>query len=115
MNDMNQILRKCAVVVAMLCAFVLSLSAQNTLTGRVVSENGSPLPGVFVSVKGTNNATITDNDGKFTLSADSTAPALVFQMLGMMDQEVPIGTRTSFNVVMAAPVNKKTHQPYAGF
>ena len=101
MNDMNQILRKCAVVVAMLCAFVLSLSAQNTLTGRVVSENGSPLPGVFVSVKGTNNATITDNDGKFTLSADSTAPALVFQMLGMMDQEVPIGTRTSFNVVMA--------------
>ena len=101
MNNMNQILRKCAVVVAMLLAFAVTMSAQNVLTGRVTSENGSPLPGVYVLEKGTSNATITDADGNFTLKAASTSPALVFQMLGMVDQEIPIGNRTRFEVSMA--------------
>ena len=100
MNTMNQIFRKCALVVAMLLAFVMTLSAQNTLTGRVTYDNGDPMPGVYVAVKGTQNATITDMDGNFTLKAAPSANTLVFSMLGMVGQEIPIDGRSVFNVIL---------------
>ncbi|HVU97793.1 MAG TPA: SusC/RagA family TonB-linked outer membrane protein [Puia sp.] len=39
------------------------------ITGTVLSEDGTPLAGVTVSVSGTNRATVTDNNGKFTIDA----------------------------------------------
>jgi len=55
----------------------------------VVSDAGSgdALPGVAVSEKGTNNATLTDFDGKFTIKADKGA-TLVFSSMGMESKEV---------------------------
>ena len=97
---MNQILRRCAVGVALLFAFVVGASAQNALTGRVTDENGNPLAGVYVAVKGTQNATSTDTDGYFNLRAASSANTLVFSMLGMVEQEIPIAGRSVFDVVM---------------
>ena len=98
MNNINQLLKKCVVAVAMLFGLVVSLSAQNTLTGRITDENGSPLPGAFVSVKGTQAATVTDADGYFTLSAPASGTTLVVSLLGMLEQEIPIEGRTRFNV-----------------
>ena len=100
MNTMKHIFRKCALAVAMLLGFVASLSAQNTLTGRVTYDNGDPMPGVYVAVKGTQNATITDMDGNFTLKAAPSANTLVFSMLGMVGQEIPIDGRSVFNVTL---------------
>ena len=55
----------------------------------VVSDAGSgdALPGVAVSEKGTNNATLTDFDGKFTIKAEKGA-TLVFSSMGMESKEV---------------------------
>lgn len=55
----------------------------------VVSDaaSGEPLPGVAVSVKGTNNAELTDFNGKFTIKADNGA-TLVFSSMGMETKEV---------------------------
>ena len=55
----------------------------------VVSDAGSgePLPGVAVSEKGTNNATLTDFDGKFTIKA-ANGTTLVFSTMGMETKEV---------------------------
>ena len=55
----------------------------------VVSDAGSgePLPGVAVSEKGTNNATLTDFDGKFTIKA-ANGTTLVFSSMGMETKEV---------------------------
>ena len=62
---------KLAVAVIMMLAFVFQAYAQNTLTGRVTDENGDPMPGVYVAVKGTQNATSTDADGNFTLRTNA--------------------------------------------
>lgn len=71
------------------------------LTGTVTSsEDGQPIPGVQVVVKGTTLGTITDLDGNFSLTAPSDATALVFTYIGMASQEIAIGTETNFTVTM---------------
>ncbi len=62
---------------------ITQVFAQNrTVTGTVTAkEDGLPLPGVTVKVKGTTNGTQTNGAGKFTLSAPSGA-TLVFSFVG---------------------------------
>jgi len=55
----------------LLLMFIASLSvaiAQKTVTGIVTDESKSPLPGVSIVVKGTSVGTVSDVDGKFSLS-----------------------------------------------
>jgi TonB-linked SusC/RagA family outer membrane protein len=71
-----------------------------TVSGRVTSsEDGSPLPGVTVQVKGTNTGTQTDVDGKFSLSAPDNG-TLVFRFVGLKTLEIAIGGRSSIDVKM---------------
>src|SRR5665648_1255761 len=68
----------------LLCFFVVmthNLFAQNVVTGTVKDDTGQFLPGVSVVVKGTTTGTITDNDGKFSLSVPNNA-TLVFSFIG---------------------------------
>jgi hypothetical protein len=73
--------------------FVLSAWAQErVITGRVSStEDGSALPGVNVVVKGTTTGSVTDADGKYSLSVPSSGGALVFSFIGLKTTEIPIG------------------------
>ncbi|MBG0861218.1 MAG: TonB-dependent receptor [Bacteroidales bacterium] len=68
-----------------------------TVTG---SEDGLPLPGVNITVKGTTVGAITGADGKYTLSAPAGSQALIFSFIGFVTQEVPIQSRTTINVVL---------------
>ncbi len=75
------------------------------LTGTVTSsEDGEPIPGVSVSVKGTTLGTITNIDGQFELRVPNDAQTLVFSFVGMKNFETPIGTQTTFNVSMQTDV-----------
>jgi TonB-linked SusC/RagA family outer membrane protein len=57
--------------------------AQTTVSGKVLSgEDNSPIPGVNILVKGTNNGTITDTDGAFSISTSSASDVLVFSFVG---------------------------------
>ncbi|MGB4456749.1 MAG: carboxypeptidase-like regulatory domain-containing protein, partial [Flavobacteriaceae bacterium] len=53
----------------LLLAFVvqISFSQNKSVSGVVSDQNGSPLPGATVLVKGTNNGTTTDFDGNYTI------------------------------------------------
>jgi TonB-linked SusC/RagA family outer membrane protein len=71
-------------------AFMLAVNfAIAQSVSGVVSDAGSgePLPGVAVSEKGSNNATLTDFDGKFTINVGEGA-TLVFSSMGMETKEV---------------------------
>ncbi len=80
----------------------LVVNAQTrTITGTVTSsEDGKPIPGVSVAVKGTTLGTITNIDGEYTLKAPLEAQTLVFSFIGMATQEFAIGERTVINVVL---------------
>ncbi|GEO07258.1 SusC/RagA family TonB-linked outer membrane protein [Adhaeribacter aerolatus] len=70
--------------------------------GRVSSENGEPLPGVTVVVKGTNVGTTSGADGNFTINVPDGKGTLVFSFIGFLTQEVAINNRTTLSVTLAA-------------
>ncbi len=70
---------------------------QRTITGKVTDEQGLPLPGVNIMVKGTSIGTITDMDGNYSLSVPASAVTLVFLFVGMETQEVAIGNQSTIN------------------
>src|SRR5690554_82122 len=62
----------------------------NTITGTVVSAtDGEPLIGVSIFVKGTNNGTVTDIDGNYSINVN-TGQTLVFSYIGFISQEVTV-------------------------
>ncbi|MBN2174690.1 MAG: TonB-dependent receptor [Bacteroidales bacterium] len=71
------------------------------VTGTVTGSDGSSLPGVNVVEKGTTNGTITDLDGKFTITVVSKDAVLLFSFIGYLTQEVTVGEQTTINVTMA--------------
>lgn len=85
---------------AWISASALSAEQQRAIRGKVVGENGDPIPGVTVVVKGTTVGTITDMDGKFNLNIPANAQTLSVSFVGMTPQELPIGSQTEFNVTL---------------
>ncbi|HKZ37754.1 MAG TPA: SusC/RagA family TonB-linked outer membrane protein, partial [Chryseolinea sp.] len=65
------------------------------------SEDGSPLPGVNVLLKGTTTGSVTDPDGKYSISTPSSGGVLVFTFIGLKSQEIEIGSQTVVNITMA--------------
>lgn len=64
----------------------LTFAQDKTISGVVTDQSGLPIPGVNVLVKGTQNGTQTDFDGKFKVNA-TTGQTLVFSFTGMKTQE----------------------------
>ena len=86
-----------------LVALLFSVSAvwaQNVkVTGSVSDKNGEPLIGVYVLVQGTTNGATTDIDGKYQLSASSSA-TLEFSSMGYTTLVEPVNGRAVVNVKM---------------
>ncbi len=82
----------------MFCAS--SVFAQNrTVSGTVADpSNNETLPGVTVMLKGTNTGTVTDIDGRFSLSVPSNESILAFSYIGYITQEVVVGDQTELNI-----------------
>jgi len=78
----------------------VSVYQQRMVSGVVTDDEGQPLPGVTLVVKGTTNGTITDGEGRFQLEVPADAETLVFSFVGMEKQEVPIEEKSMFTVVM---------------
>jgi len=77
------------------------LLAQKTITGTVTdAESNEPLTGVSVSVKNTTVGTTTSAKGLFELLVPEKGEVLVFSFLGMISNEVEIGSKIEFNVAM---------------
>lgn len=79
------------------------------VTGRVTDENGQPLPGVTVLLKGTTLGTATDAEGKYGLMIPKGESILLFSMVGMEDVEAKAasaGEEIRIDVVMKNVVNE---------
>ena len=74
---------------------------QSTVSGSVKDQQGNPIIGVTIQVKGTSFGALTDVDGKYTVQNVPDNGTLVFSFVGMTTQEVPVGGRTSIDITMA--------------
>ncbi|MGS2761178.1 SusC/RagA family TonB-linked outer membrane protein [Sinomicrobium sp. M5D2P9] len=72
---------------------------QDPVHGIVTDENGMPLFGVTVLVKGTNIGTNTDENGYYQLSVRGES-TLIFSMVGFQNKEVPTGGRTEIDITL---------------
>jgi TonB-dependent starch-binding outer membrane protein SusC len=85
-----------------LCSlFSLGVYAQEiTLTGVITAaDDGLPLPGVSVIVKGTTIGTVTDVNGNYQLQVPADA-VMKYSFIGMQAQEIPVNGRTEINVTL---------------
>ena len=73
-----------------------------TITGTIVDNTKEPLIGVNIVVKGTTSGTVTDMNGKFSLSITEANPVLVISYIGYKAQEIKVGNQSSLNVTLEA-------------
>jgi hypothetical protein len=98
---MKRILLVCLTAVFAFASSEL-FAQERTVSGRVTSvEDGSGLPGVNVVVKGTTIGTVTDIDGKYSVTVPAGNGTLVFTFIGLTTQEIEIGDRSSIDVPMS--------------
>ena len=82
--------------------FATLLAQENSVSGLITgSENGEPLSGVNVLIKGTNRGTITDFDGNYQINVQS-GETIVFSSLGFETQEIPFTGQSTLDVTLVA-------------
>ena len=89
-------------IVALTCLLLTSASAfaqTKTVTGTVTDAANEPLIGASVLVQGTSTGTITDMDGKYSISV-TPDDVLAFSYVGMTSQSVKVGAQTVINVTL---------------
>lgn len=70
-----------------------------TITGKVTSSLGEPIPGVTIKVSGQNIGTVTDGNGAFSLSVPDTA-VLIVSYIGYQTKEVPVNGQSVLNIIL---------------
>ena len=78
----------------------ISKIKKTTLSGTVLDASGLPVPGATVVEHGTSNGTMTDLDGKFSLTVVGNDGVLDINCLGYETKSITVGTRTVFSIVL---------------
>ncbi|HBS88347.1 MAG: hypothetical protein A2W91_17480 [Bacteroidetes bacterium GWF2_38_335] len=92
-------------IVVLISVTGFNLSYSQGVTGKVTSlEDGLPMPGVNILVKGTKIGTVTDIDGKFNIKTSSQNDTLVFSFIGYNNKEIAIKGQTALSVQLAPNV-----------
>src|ERR1700751_2785823 len=77
------------------------VSAQQKINGKVLSEDNFPLSGATITVKGSNIAITSLNDGSFSLTAKG-GDVLEISFVGFRTRELRLGNETSLRIVLHA-------------
>ncbi len=85
----------------LICVLGFSSMQAQTVTGTITdAADGSPLPGVNVIIKGTDNGASSNFDGKFSIDVKSDNTVLLFSYMGYTTQEISVNGRRSINVML---------------
>ena len=79
---------------------------ETVVTGTILDEDGNPLPGVNIFIKGTTTGTITNVDGNYSLQVDDPDAILVFSFIGYANQEIAVANQTTIDVSLVQSFSK---------
>ncbi|KAA0989667.1 SusC/RagA family TonB-linked outer membrane protein [Dyadobacter aurulentus] len=106
----------------LLLAFIFSVAAWMSvhgqavgITGKVSSDDGSPLPGASVQLKGTTTGTQTDADGNYTINISGPESVLIFSFVGMTSQELTVGSQSVIDVQLKSDTRNLSEVVVTGF
>ncbi|MEM9858958.1 MAG: SusC/RagA family TonB-linked outer membrane protein [Bacteroidota bacterium] len=91
------------------------LILEKIVSGTVLDEDGEPLVGATVQIKGFTIGTITDVDGNYTLSVPDDANILLFSFVGYKTEEVVIGNQSVINVSMTEDISTLNNIVVVGY
>lgn len=80
------------------------LKARIQISGTITGEEGEPLVGVTVRVKGTSRGTLTDDNGKYSIDVPDENAVLVFSYIGYSPQEIVVGTQSVIDLQLVANI-----------
>ena len=101
--------------VTLLLITSIAWSQSRSVSGKVISgDDGTGLPGVNIIEKGTNNGTVTDVDGNYSVSVPENA-TLVFSFVGYASQEVAVGSQNIINVTLQSDVTALSEVVVIGY
>ena len=95
-------MKKVLLVLILVSAAAVGLSAQRTITGIVTDENKEPLIGATVLVEGAFLGTITDVSGEFRLTVPEGANTLLISYTGFTTRRVDLTSATNYSVQLAS-------------
>lgn len=101
-------MKKTLLVVSMVLFAMGIALAQRSISGTVTDQTGEPLIGASILVKGTTTGTVTDFDGRYTLSVAEGRDVLIFSFTGFDPQEIPIGISNVIDVVLTEGITLQT-------
>ncbi|WP_165499759.1 SusC/RagA family TonB-linked outer membrane protein [Pedobacter frigidisoli] len=82
---------------------ISSMAQVRTVTGNITaSDDGGPLPGASIKIKGTTIGTSTDGNGNFTISVPSNSAILSVSLIGYKTQEITVGDKTTIAILLAS-------------
>ena len=94
---------------------VTSFSQNIVVTGKVNGNNGEPLEGATISIKGTSVNTVSKKDGSFSINAPSENSVLVISYTGYETVESRIGSQREFNLSLTLVANVLTDVVVVGY
>lgn len=83
-----------------------SMPDQHKVSGSVTDNNGKPLIGVTVKIVGSDQGTITDDNGNFAVIISDNNTVLQFSYLGYQTQEIVVGGRTELKIELKPAYSK---------
>lgn len=96
---MKFFIKKCFALTAFLTLSAMAVAQNRTVSGVVSSANGEALIGVGVVIEGTTTGTVTDLDGRYSISLPDNA-VLQFTSIGYKTLNVNTGTKTKVDVIL---------------
>ena len=97
----NLIMKKFSLVLSMVLFTIGFAMAQRTVVGQIVDQGGEALIGATVLVKGTDSGTVTDIDGKYSVSVPDGADMLEISYTGYETQTITLGASNVVNLTLS--------------
>jgi len=80
------------------------ITAAVTVSGRVSDTEGEFLPGINVLIKGSSLGTVTNVQGRYSLTVPNEDDILVFSSIGYLTQEIPVNGRSTIDISMTEDI-----------
>lgn len=96
--------------------FMTNAYAQDLpIRGKITDGTGATLPGVNVTVKGTQKGAVSDGDGNYQLNGVPSRATLVFSFIGYLAQEIDVNNRTTIDITLQADVKALNEVVVVGY
>ena len=78
----------------------MGYAQERTIIGMVTSEEGEPLPGINIVIKGSPEGVVTDGNGAYSIVVTDPKTVLVFSAIGCITREIKVGIQSVIDIVL---------------